>query len=84
MARSFLCMQDSKEKEAKGFLLFLTNLNNLHMLSFLADTLLVFSRYQQKLQSDFITILDLTKENKFCGSKTKIIMLRKFTWSNGK
>jgi len=42
-----LFMQDSKEKEAKGFLLFLTNLDNLRMLSFLADSLLVFSHYQQ-------------------------------------
>jgi len=39
-------MQDSKEKEVKGFLLFLTNLDNLRLLSFLADTLLVFNRYQ--------------------------------------
>lgn len=68
-----LFMQDSKEKEAKGCLLFLTNLDNLRLLSFLADTLLVFSRYQQKLQSDFITILDLTKETNFVAQKLKSI-----------
>jgi len=43
----------------------LTNINNLRLLCFLADTLLIFSRYQQKIQSDFITILDLTKETEF-------------------
>jgi len=57
-----LFMQDSREKEAKRFLLFLINLNNLRMFSFLADTLLVFSRHQQKLQYDFITILTIYQD----------------------
>jgi len=60
-----LFFQTSKEKESKGFLKFLTNIDNLRLLCFLADTLLIFSRYQQKIQSDFITILDLTKETEF-------------------
>lgn len=56
-----LFFQTSKEKESKRFLKFLTNIDNLRLLCFLADTLLIFSRYQQTIQSDFITILDLTK-----------------------
>jgi hypothetical protein len=31
------------------------------LIAFLADTLTVFSRYQQQLQSDSVTILDIDK-----------------------
>ena len=36
-------------------------IHNLKRLSFLADLLSVFSRYQKKLQSDSLIILDLQK-----------------------
>ena len=45
----------SNEKEATGILSFLSKKPNLH----LADLLTVFSRYQQPLQSDSVTLIDM-------------------------
>ena len=56
-----LFFQNSEEKSASGFLRFLTNIDTLELIAFLADTLTVFSRYQQQLQSDSVTILDMDK-----------------------
>jgi hypothetical protein len=47
----------------------------LHLLCFLTDTLLVFSRYQQTIQSDFITILDLTKETEFVVKRLRTLCI---------
>ena len=51
----------SNEKEAAGFLSFLTKKNNLDLLTFIADLLSVFSRYQQQLQSDSATLIDMDR-----------------------
>lgn len=51
-------MQTSKEKEAKSYLILLIDKNTLHLLTFLVVVLAVFSRYQQSIQSDRITVLD--------------------------
>jgi hypothetical protein len=55
-------MQNSKEKEAKGFEQFLLDEDNIKLLAFMADLLSVFSRYQKNVQSDSTTVLDLTKQ----------------------
>ena len=49
----------SNEKEATGFLSFLAKKSNLDLLTLLADLLTVFSRYQQQLQSDSVTLIDM-------------------------
>ncbi|CAB4024767.1 E3 SUMO- ligase KIAA1586-like isoform X4, partial [Paramuricea clavata] len=51
----------SNEKEAAGFLSFLTKKDNLDLLTFIADLLFVFSRYQQQLQSDSATLIDMDR-----------------------
>lgn len=53
--------QKSKEVEAKGYLSFLTDKNNLYLLTFLADVLEIFSRFQKNLQRDTITLIDMIK-----------------------
>jgi hypothetical protein len=56
-----LCMKKSNEKPAPGFLSFLLKKDNLSLLTFLADVLTIFSRYQKQLQADSITICDMDK-----------------------
>lgn len=56
-----LFFKSSDDKEAKGFLRFLTDMDNLNLLVFLADTLSMFSRYQKQLQSDSVTQADMAK-----------------------
>ena len=53
--------QSSEDSESSGFLSCLTKLENLKLLTFVADVLSVFSRYQKKLQSDSVTILDIDR-----------------------
>ena len=53
--------QSSEDSESSGFLSCLTKLKNLKLLTFVADVLSVFSRYQKKLQSDSVTILDIDR-----------------------
>ena len=53
--------KNSDEKEATGFLSFLTKKSNLDLLTFIADLLAVFSRYQQQLQSDSTTLIDMDR-----------------------
>lgn len=55
-------MQTSKEKETKGFLHFLLDKDKIKFLAFMADLFSVFSRYQKNLQSDLISVLDMTKQ----------------------
>ncbi|KAL5236954.1 hypothetical protein ACI65C_007170 [Semiaphis heraclei] len=64
-------MQNSKEKESNGFLLLLTNKDTIFLLAFLADVLAIFSRYQQTIQSDKITVLDLVKHTESVINKIK-------------
>jgi len=64
-------MENSNNKEAKGYLILLTNKNNIYLLAFLADVLALFSRYQQTIQSDKITVLDLVKCTKSIVNKLK-------------
>lgn len=51
----------NQDKYASGHLTFLKKAENLRVLAFLADLLQIFSRYQQKLQSDKLTLVDLVK-----------------------
>ncbi|KAL5233951.1 hypothetical protein ACI65C_001361 [Semiaphis heraclei] len=64
-------MRNSKEKESNGFLLLLTNKDTIFLLAFLADVLAIFSRYQQTIQSDKITVLDLVKHTESVINKIK-------------
>jgi len=57
-----LYMQQSHDKQAEGFETLLTNKTNLELLTFLADVLAVFSRFQKKIQSDNVTLLDIQRE----------------------
>ena len=50
--------QKCDDKASKRYLNFLTSLDNLKLLTVLADTLTVFPRYQKRLQSDSTTIPD--------------------------
>jgi len=50
---------DSSDSAAKGHLQFLTAKSNLQLLAFLADVLFVFSRFQQCLQRNTTTIVDM-------------------------
>ena len=59
-----LYMRQSKDKASSVFLAFLLDEDKLVLLSFLADVLTVFSRYQKLLQGDGITILDIEKTTK--------------------
>lgn len=49
----------SPDASAKGHMRFLTSLSNLKLLTFLADVLFLFSRFQMRLQSDSTTLLDM-------------------------
>ena len=53
--------QSSEDSESSDFLSCLTKLENLKLLTFVADALSVFSRYQKKLQSASVTILDIDR-----------------------
>ncbi|CAB4039605.1 E3 SUMO- ligase KIAA1586-like isoform X4 [Paramuricea clavata] len=64
----------SNEKEAAGFLSFLTKKNNLDLLTFIADLLSVFSRYQQQLQSDSSTLIDMDRSTS--NVKAKVLGLK--------
>ena len=48
-------------KKLAGFLSFLTKKSNLDLLTFIADLLAVFSQYQQQLQSDSTTLIDMDR-----------------------
>lgn len=49
----------SSEVAARGHSKFLTSHSNLQLLSFLADLLFLFARFQKRLQSDATTLLDM-------------------------
>jgi hypothetical protein len=55
----FQTAADNGDREAQGFLNFLTSRSTLQLTSFLADVTSVFARFQKNLQSDNITVLDL-------------------------
>lgn len=76
-----LYMKQSSEKEASGFLYFLCDEDNLLLMAFLADVLMVFSRYQRQLQSDSITILDL--QHKTNTVKSKLLALKDHPLTGG-
>lgn len=63
--------QQSEDKAAAGFLKFLTDIDNLQIIAFLADVLAVFSRYQQKLQSDSCTIVDVVQHTQKVTTKLR-------------
>lgn len=48
--------------ECKGYYDFLTKFENMKLISAFADILSVFAHYQKKLQSDSITMLDISKQ----------------------
>jgi hypothetical protein len=52
---------ESSDSVAKGHLKFLTVKSNLQLLTFVADVLFVFSRFQQRLQRNTTTIVDMQK-----------------------
>jgi len=52
-------LRTSKEVSARGHFNFLTSYSNLKVLTFLADLLFIFARFQKRLQSDTTTILDM-------------------------
>ena len=52
-------LRDKEGVEEKGFFNFLTSHSHLELLSYLADVITIFSRFQRKLQSDSITLLDM-------------------------
>ena len=45
--------------ESRVFSTYLYNEHNLHLLCFMADVLIILSRYQKKMQSDFTKICDI-------------------------
>lgn len=60
-----------------GYFKFLTKLENLRAAAFIADLLHIYSRYQKKIQSDKLTIIDLAKsihslENALIDLKAKL------------
>lgn len=56
--------QDNTDKQAKGFVKFFTDINKLHIITFLGDLTFVFQRFQKKLQADSLTLPILYKEVK--------------------
>ena len=52
-------LNDKEGVKEKGFFNFLTSHSHLDLLSYLADVITIFSRFQRKLQSDSITLLDM-------------------------
>lgn len=59
----------STDKAAVGYHRFLTDNNNIQTLAFLADVLTVYSRFQKKIQSDDITIVDVSRYTQRVKSK---------------
>lgn len=51
--------KNKKEAACAGYHLYLTKLENLKMIAFVADVLLAFQRFQKQLQSDCLTIVSL-------------------------
>lgn len=51
--------RNKKYAEPAGFLLYLTKLHNLKLISFLADVLYTFQRFQKQLQSNRLTIVSM-------------------------
>ena len=45
--------------KARGFSTYLCNENNLHLLCVMFDVIIIFYRYQRKMQSDSTTICDI-------------------------
>ena len=70
-----LYMQQSHDKQAEGFETLLTNKTNLELLAFIADVPAVFSRFQKKIQSNNVTLLDIQQEVTLV--KTSISSLQK-------
>lgn len=48
-----------EDAQCAGFLKYLTSLKTMKMLAFLADLLFTFERFQKKLQSDRLTLIDM-------------------------
>lgn len=57
-----LYLRQSTDQAALGHHAFLTSVATIGLVSFLADVLAVFSRFQKKLQRDSTTLLDMHKE----------------------
>lgn len=53
--------KNSTDAKCSGFAIFLTKIENLKRIAFLADILSIFQRYHKKLQSDNLTLLSLVK-----------------------
>lgn len=53
------CKEHPKEAEPAGFLRYLTTIENLKLIAFLADVLFTYQRFQKKIQSDRLTIISL-------------------------
>lgn len=51
--------QNGENATCSGYLQYLTNIENLRLISFLADLLFSFQRFQKKLQSDKLTIISM-------------------------
>lgn len=57
---SFISKKNEKDSAVcSGFLKYLTTLDNLKLIACLGDILQIFSRYQQKLQSDKLTVISM-------------------------
>lgn len=52
-------MKHPENADAVGFLRYLTTVNNLKLIAFMADVLFVYQRFQKMLQSDRLTIISL-------------------------
>lgn len=51
----------TEDAECKGYFNFLSKIENLQVISFLADLLQIFSRYQKKLQVEKLTLVSLVQ-----------------------
>lgn len=51
--------ENKKDADCAGYLNFLTKLETVQLIAFLADVLFVFSRFQKKLQSDDLTLISM-------------------------
>lgn len=52
-------MKYPKSADAVGYLRYLTSVNNLKLIAFMADVLFVYQRFQKMIQSDRLTIISL-------------------------
>lgn len=55
------CNWEGNDAAATGYGRFLSNLENMKLISFMADVLNIFKRYHKNLQSDKLTIVGSTK-----------------------